>query len=44
MRGRGPAADWFDFYGENFGRDDMYVDLRGGATTGVQVPDLTPTG
>jgi MtrB/PioB family decaheme-associated outer membrane protein len=30
MRGRGPAGDWVDFYGENFGRDDMYVDLRGG--------------
>ena len=30
LRGRGPAADWFDFYGENFGRDDMYISLRGG--------------
>ena len=30
LRGRGPTGHWFDFYGENFGRDDMYISLRGG--------------
>ena len=24
------ASSWIDAYGENFGRDDMYVDIRGG--------------
>jgi len=28
-RGR-DDRNWVDFYGENFGRDDMYVSLRGG--------------
>ncbi len=28
-RGRNDKT-WFDFYGENFGRDDMFVALRGG--------------
>ena len=30
LRGRGPTGYWVDFYGENFGRDDMYIDLVGG--------------
>ena len=31
LRGRNPGSGyWIDFYGENFGRDDMYVNLRGG--------------
>jgi MtrB/PioB family decaheme-associated outer membrane protein len=29
-RGRGPTGYWIDFYGENFGRDDMYINLEGG--------------
>ena len=24
------ASSWIDAYGENFGRDDMYVNIRGG--------------
>ena len=30
LRGRGPTGYWIDFYGENFGRDDMYINLLGG--------------
>jgi MtrB/PioB family decaheme-associated outer membrane protein len=30
LRGRGPTGDWVDFYGENFGRDDMSINLLGG--------------
>lgn len=30
LRGRGPTGYWLDLYGENFGRDDMYVNLTGG--------------
>jgi MtrB/PioB family decaheme-associated outer membrane protein len=29
LRGR-DDKNWIDFYGENFGRDDMYIALRGG--------------
>jgi len=29
VRGR-DDKDWVDFYGENFGRDDMFITLRGG--------------
>jgi MtrB/PioB family decaheme-associated outer membrane protein len=30
-RGRNPGTGyWVDFFGENFGRDDMYINLRGG--------------
>jgi MtrB/PioB family decaheme-associated outer membrane protein len=29
VRGRNDKT-WFDAYGENFGRDDMYISLRGG--------------
>ncbi|MFZ3323497.1 MAG: MtrB/PioB family outer membrane beta-barrel protein [Usitatibacter sp.] len=29
VRGRN-SQDWLDFYGENFGRDDLFVTLRGG--------------
>ncbi len=29
VRGR-DDKDWLDFYGENFGRDDMFITLRGG--------------
>jgi hypothetical protein len=29
FRGR-DDKNWVDFYGENFGRDDMYIDVRGG--------------
>ena len=30
LRGRGPTGYWIDFYGENFGRDDMFINLLGG--------------
>jgi hypothetical protein len=30
LRGRSTAGQWYDFFGENFGREDMYIDLRGG--------------
>jgi MtrB/PioB family decaheme-associated outer membrane protein len=30
LRGRSPTGYWIDFYGENFGRDDMYINLLGG--------------
>jgi hypothetical protein len=30
LRGRNAAGDWYNFYGENFGRQDMYMSLRGG--------------
>ena len=33
-----PTGDWIDFYGENFGRDDMYINLRGGRYDVLQVP------
>ena len=29
-RGRNARGTWYDFFGENFGRDDMYLNLRGG--------------
>jgi MtrB/PioB family decaheme-associated outer membrane protein len=29
VQGRNKSS-WINFYGENFGRDDMYIDLRGG--------------
>src|SRR4051794_31827401 len=29
LRGRG-GNNWFDFYGENFGRDDQFMQIRGG--------------
>jgi MtrB/PioB family decaheme-associated outer membrane protein len=30
LRGRSPTGYWIDFYGENFGRDDMSINLLGG--------------
>jgi MtrB/PioB family decaheme-associated outer membrane protein len=30
IKGRG-SAYWFDLFGENFGRDDQYIGVRGGA-------------
>ena len=30
LRGRSPTGYWIDFFGENFGRDDMYLNLLGG--------------
>ena len=30
LRGRSPTGYWIDVYGENFGRDDMYLNLLGG--------------
>jgi outer membrane protein OmpA-like peptidoglycan-associated protein len=30
LRGRSTAGQWYDFRGENFGREDMYMSLRGG--------------
>src|SRR5512139_196838 len=30
LRGRSASGQWYDFRGENFGREDMYVNLRGG--------------
>jgi MtrB/PioB family decaheme-associated outer membrane protein len=30
LRGRNTQGTWYDFFGENFGREDMYLNLRGG--------------
>ncbi len=30
LRGRSTTGQWYDFRGENFGREDMYMNLRGG--------------
>jgi hypothetical protein len=27
------STSWVDAYGENFGRDDMYINMRGACTT-----------
>ena len=42
VKGRS-SAHWFDFFGENIGRDDQYIEPEGRLLRAVQVPPLFAT-